>query len=82
MQSVSFRIVNDIAGEPLVISDTGGPTDTSVTNAAEMVVATLVKEGKLPPGRRLLYYDSLGTLDELVVKDGRFAGFKPGGFHD
>jgi hypothetical protein len=45
-----------------------------VTNDAEWVVAQLA--GYLL-GRRLFYYDSLGSLDELVVKEGRFAGFAP-----
>jgi hypothetical protein len=26
-------------------------------------------------GRRLFYYDSEGELTELLVKDGKFAGF-------
>jgi hypothetical protein len=27
---------------------------------------------------RIFYFDSSGDLDELLVKDGRFAGFAPG----
>ena len=65
--------------EPVVIVDQG-PWDKfqSVTNAAEWVVERLVQRGDLRPGQRLLYYDSDGVLDEIVVKDGKFAGFKPG----
>lgn len=65
--------------EPLVIRDIG-PWDKymTVTNAAETVVGELVDRGALPPGRRLFYYDSEGQQDELVVKDGRFAGYAPG----
>lgn len=63
---------------PLVIRDIGLAGDVSVTNDAERVVEELVRAGRLPPGRKLLYYDSDGQLDEIVVKDGRFAGFQPG----
>jgi len=74
-----YEIVEDIKGKPLVIRDIG-PWDEhrSVTNDAENVVQRLVYGGFLPPGRRLFYYDSIGDLDEILVEDGRFAGFKPG----
>jgi len=66
-------------GAPLVIKDVG-PWDQhpTVTNDAENVVQSLVAQGYLPGGRRLLYYDSDGRLDELLVKDGQFVGFAPG----
>lgn len=63
--------------EPLVIKDVGRDA-RSVTNDAENVVTDLVKQGHLPKGRRLLYYDSMGQLDEIKVQDGKFAGFAPG----
>lgn len=64
---------------PLVIKDLG-PWDRhlTVTNGAESVVEDLVRSGYLPSGRRLLYYDSDNQLDELLVKEGKFAGFPPG----
>ena len=51
-----------------------GPWDTfpTVTNGAEQVVAELAQMLK---GRRLEYYDSEGERDQLLVKDGKFAGF-------
>jgi hypothetical protein len=54
-----------------------GPHDKhpTITNDAENVVQALVP---LLEGRRLFYYDSHGELDELLIKDGTFAGFKPG----
>lgn len=57
-----------------------GPHDRfmTVTNDAESVVSELVQAGILKAGQRLLYYDSEGELDEIFVKDGRFAGFGPG----
>lgn len=57
-----------------------GPWDLypTVTNRAESVVAELLESGELKPGQRLMYYDSDGNLDQLLVKDGRFAGFAPG----
>ena len=75
----SYRILSDGAGEPLLIRDVG-PWDQhpTVTNDAEAVVAKLAAAGLLPEGRRLLYFDSEGRLDEILVARGRFAGFKPG----
>jgi len=61
----------------LVVIEDVGPWDTclSVTNDAEGVVEALVECGTLKDGQRLLYYDTDGELDELLVKDGQFAGF-------
>ena len=77
----AFVVVEDIryGDHPLVIRDVG-PWDRhpTVTNDAEAVVEELVSAGCLPPGRRLLYIDSEGRKDELLVEDGRFAGFSPG----
>lgn len=85
MPKANYRIVENDAGKkaPLVIRDVG-PWDKfmTVTNAAEEVVQELVAAGELPEGRRLLYWDSEGKKDELLVKNGQFAGFKyvpPGG---
>ena len=65
--------------KPLIIRDVG-PSEyyPSVTNAAETVVEELVSSGQLPAGRRLFYYDSDGTMDEILIKDGKFDGFAPG----
>lgn len=55
--------------------DTGCPT---ITNDAAAVVAYVVGKKFLdrPVGqRRLFYRDSEGELAELVVEQGRFAGF-------
>ena len=48
----------------------------TVTNGAEEVVAELAPRLH---GRRLEYYDSEGHRDQLLVRDGRFAGFAPAG---
>lgn len=74
----NFVIESD-SHERIVIRDVG-PWDEfpSVTNGAEAVIEKLVREGRLPtdlPGKRVLYYDSEGVLDELVVEKGRFARF-------
>lgn len=63
---------------PVVIRDVG-PWDrhATVTNDAEAVVEDLVRTGRLGPNGRLLYFDSDGQLDAILVKDGRFAGFVP-----
>ena len=79
VHGAQYRIVVDVPGVSLVIRDMGSwNLHPTVTNDAEHVVVALVKLGKLPPGRRLFYYDSFGDLDEILVKDGRFAGFGPG----
>lgn len=52
---------------------------TSVTNDVESVVNVLSIE--LPGGlgnRRVYYSDSMGRFDEILVKHGRFCGFRPG----
>lgn len=47
----------------------------TITNDAANVVADLLPR---LGGRRLLYIDSEGSVDELVVKDGKFSHFAPG----
>lgn len=58
----------------LMILQDRGPWDKhfTITNDAERVVAQLTRRLK---GRRLFYFDSEGDLDELLVRDGKFAGF-------
>jgi hypothetical protein len=76
MAHARYKILSDIPGKPLFIRDVG-PWDShrSVTNDAEHVIKELVEQRKLPPGRRLLYWDTDNRLDELLVKDGEFVGF-------
>ena len=71
----NYTIKTDNA-DRLVLLDIGPHSSfLTITNDAENVVADLAPMLK---GRRLFYYDSEGQLDELLVKDGRFAGFAPG----
>lgn len=74
-----FEIESAAGADPVVVRDIG-PWDQypTITNAPEELVSFMFRNGQLTHGRRLLYYDSEGQLDEIVVKDGRFAGFKPG----
>lgn len=74
MRIPCFEIVEQ-AEDCVVIRDVG-PWDRhpTVTNAAEEVVAALAP---MLRGRRLEYYDSEGNRDQLLVRDGRFAGFAP-----
>lgn len=67
-QDLEFLVIRDI-----------GPWDQhpTVTNDAEEVVKHLIFNRVLKPGQRLLYIDSDGRKDELLVIDGKFAGFKP-----
>lgn len=48
----------------------------TITNDAENVVAQVADQLR---GRRLEYIDSAGERTELLVKDGKFAGFVPVG---
>lgn len=50
----------------------------SVTNAAEAVVAHLVRTGIAAADGHVLYIDSDGRLDRLLVAGGEFAGFAAG----
>lgn len=63
----------DIDGDLVAVVDLDG--GRSVTNDAEAVVAFLVGAGIDFSGKRLAYRDTLGTWDELKVRDNRFAGF-------
>lgn len=65
--------------EPIIIKDVG-PWDrySTVTNAAEMVVAELYAQARLVHGQPLYYFDSEGQLDEIVHEHGQFRGFRPG----
>jgi hypothetical protein len=77
MKSTNYVMVEQTQTR-VVIRDLG-PWDKfkTVTNAAEDVVAELVADGELKAGQRLFYYDSDGNLDEILIKDGCFAGFAP-----
>jgi hypothetical protein len=70
----NYRIIQSTE-DVLVIQDIG-PWDKhpTVTNAAEDVVAALA--GRLG-ARRLFYFDSEGERAEIIVRDGKFAGFAP-----
>lgn len=76
MRNANYEVVerND---DYLIIRDIG-PWDRymTITNAAEAVVAELVPR---LDGRRLYYYDSEGSLDELVIENYRFHCFRSGG---
>ncbi len=67
-----------IPDSALLIRDNGG-NSRSVTNAAEEVVEELVANGHLMPNdQRLFYWDTMGNMDEIVVKDGKFVTIKAG----
>jgi len=73
-EHASFVVVfNESTPEVLVIRDL--KTGQSITNDAQHVLNRLTA---LLNGRRLLYYDSDGHLDEILHRDGFFAGFAPG----
>jgi hypothetical protein len=79
VRRANYGVTRDVPGEPLEIRDLG-PWDRhpTVTNVAEDVVAELFRNGRLTSGRRLFYEDSEGRRDEILIENGRFAGFAPG----
>jgi hypothetical protein len=70
----NYQLV-DSTPEVVLIRDIG-PWDKfkTITNAAEQVVSELAP---ILAGRRLEYYDSSGDRAELLVRDGKFAGYAP-----
>lgn len=70
----NYQIV-ETTDDYVLIEDIG-PWDQymSVTNAAESVVEELAD---IVGNRRLEYIDTEGQRDQLLIKDGEFAGFAP-----
>jgi hypothetical protein len=62
-------------GEFLCLVDSG--QGRSITNDAEAVIADLAAAGHDLAAKRLLYRDTMGYWDELVVKNGQFSHFAP-----
>lgn len=54
----------------------------SVTNDAENVIQDFEDKGLLTLEQLVIYRDSMGNWDQLLVKAGGFAGFKPLGAQD
>jgi hypothetical protein len=51
-------------------------TGRSITNDAEAVIADLVRAGYDLRNDRVIYCDTRGVWDELLVTDGTFSGFE------
>lgn len=68
----NYKIIEETK-DYILIKDIG-PWDRymTITNAAEEVVTELAST---LAGRRLEYIDSEGRRDQLLVRNGRFAGF-------
>jgi hypothetical protein len=49
----------------------------TITNIAEAVICQLHQDGFDLVGNRVLYQDTMGNWDELVVNDNQFRGFAP-----
>ena len=65
------------------VVDTGHKDHMSVTNDAERVVEFLKQNGDLNvPGTRVIYRDSEGRWDEMLIADGKFSGFRHVGAKD
>lgn len=48
-----------------------------IRNAAEDVIAELIAAGYDLDNKRVIYRDTMGFWDELVVKNGQFSDFRP-----
>ena len=79
MQSLRshFSVHANIEGFPLIIKDEG-PWDKfmTVTNDVDNVVEYLFDQGLLTEGRPLYYFDSEGSMDEILIEDRRVMGFR------
>jgi len=77
MKTPNYSIEN-INDNRILIRDLGPWHEyPTITNNAEAVVAELVAaHGEDLGGRELHYIDSEGDIDQLLVENGRFAGFK------
>jgi predicted RNA-binding protein with PUA domain len=74
MEKPNYMILGE-SEDCVVIRDIGPwHKHMTVTNGAEQVVAELAPVLR---GRRLEYYDSEGRRDQILVENGRFAGFAP-----
>jgi hypothetical protein len=73
--SYSFQIVDS------VIAITDHDEGRSVTNDVENVVADF-RYGTDLAGYRMIYRDTMGIWDEILICEGRFAGFRSIGEHD
>ena len=68
-----YVLINDLGGRP------GGGNCKTITNAAAWVVKDLFDRGLIADGQRLYYRDTRDQIDEILIRDRRFAGFKHGG---
>ncbi len=66
----SWAVVDGV----ICVTDENGPR--SVTNDAEAVIADLARKGVDLASMPVVYRDTEGTWDQLVVEDGRFDGFR------
>jgi hypothetical protein len=67
-----------------IVTLVGSGEGKSITNDAENVIEDLCRLGffELCPRFRVIYLDTSGVWDELLVHDGKFAGFQPIGLCD
>jgi|HubBroStandDraft_6_1064221.scaffolds.fasta_scaffold310963_3 hypothetical protein len=77
MRLPNFEVVADETDESQITLRDLGPHSEfpTITNAAEALIKFLANERILENGRKLLYYDSEGDLDQLHHWEGRFVRF-------
>lgn len=73
----NYEIVEDESTNDLLVIRDLGPWDKhkTITNDVENVVKELVANRMLLGNRKLVYYDSECDRGEILVKEGKFAGF-------
>jgi hypothetical protein len=52
------------------------PRARSLTNGAEELLKRLSQAGRLRPGKRVMYFDTEGRLDEMTHEHAVFRGFR------
>ncbi len=74
MREVNFEIIEQ--NDEMILLRDLGPWDKymTITNGAEQVVD---KIAPMLNSRSLEYIDSEGNRDQILVKNGKFAGFAP-----
>lgn len=73
--TASYKVIQDSSGAICLLDL--GPWDQFKTITADvaLVISELQQANKLPPGKRLFYWDSEGDFGEIILKAGKFDQF-------
>lgn len=71
----AYGVVHVLPQDVLCLADLNVEGRPSLTNDAERVIEDLVGHGFDLATSRVIYRDSMGVWDEMLVREQRFAGF-------